>query len=261
VDEAHSTKWKRNVIRFFVYRLATKVIVVSHALHVSLKNSYRLGERQVTFIPNGINSELYCPDPLDRSRIQQELGLREDNFVVGFSGRLDPVKNFVLLLQIFELCVKEDKRIRLMLIGDGPEKERIKILSQHRGFEEKIFFIGQTDNVLPYLRALDVFLLTSFKEQMPMSLLEAMSVGAPVVASRVGEIPHMVEDGKEGFLCELDDLPQHWAMRLLSLRNPERRRAMGTTARNTVIDRFQQKAMIESYHHLMDGELLNDHNS
>ena len=247
IEEAQHILWKRNIFRFIVYRLAKKVIVVSQALYLSLKNSYRLGERQLAFISNGINSEFYCPDPLDRSRIRQDLGLKEDNFVVGFSGRLDPVKNFVLLLQVFELCVKEDKRIRLMLIGDGPEKERIKLIAQERGFEAKILFIGQIDNVLPYLRALDVFLLTSFKEQMPMSILEGMSVGVPVVASRVGEIPSMVEDGKEGFLCHLDDGPGRWASRLLRLINPEKRQTMGVAGRQAVVSRFQEKSMVDRY--------------
>ena len=92
-----------------------------------------------------------------------------------------------------------------------------------------------------------------------MSLLEAMSVGVPVIASRVGEIPFMVEDGKEGFLCDGEAPPQQWAMRLLNLRDPERRRVMGATARSIVIARFQEKSMLEKYHRLMGGELVNDH--
>ena len=149
IDEAQHTNWKRNIIRFIVYRLAKKVIVVSRALHASLKNSYRLGEQQVAFIPNGIDSDFYSPDSVEGARIRQELGLKEDNFVIGFSGRLDPVKNFELMLEIFELCVKENDRVRLLLVGGGPEKERIRLLSQQRGFEGKVLFIGQTDTVLP----------------------------------------------------------------------------------------------------------------
>lgn len=255
LDEAQHTMWKRNIIRFIVYRLVKKVIVVSQALHVSLKNSYRLGEQQVAFIPNGIDSTFYSPDPVERSRIRQELGLKEDDFVIGFSGRLDPVKNFELMLQIFELCAKKDGRIRLMLIGDGPEKERIKIISQQKGFEEKILCIGQTDAVLPYLRALDVFLLTSFREQMPMSILEAMSVGVPVVATRVGEISYMVEDGKEGFLCDLEDSFQKWARQILCLRDLQLRQVMGIAARNSVIEGYQGQVMVAKYNCLLSNEL------
>ena len=258
VEEARHILWKRNIIRFIVYRLAKKVIVVSQALYLSLKHSYGLADQRVAFILNGIDTTLYSSDPQESMRVRKKFGLGEEHFVIGFSGRLDSVKNFELLLQVFEICVKEDRGIRLVLVGDGSEKKRIETICRQKGLQDHALFIGQTDNVLPYLRIFDVILLTSFSEQMPMSILEAMAVGMPVVASRVGEIPHMVEDGKEGFLCELDDLPQHWAMRLLSLKNIERRRAMGTTARNTVMDRFQEKAMIASYHHLMSGELLND---
>ena len=85
-----------------------------------------------------------------------------------------------------------------------------------------------------------------------MSILEAMSVGVPVVASCVGEIPLMIEDGKEGLLCHLDEGPGQWAARLLGLINPEKRQAMGVAGRQTVVGRFQELAMVDRYTNVLD---------
>lgn len=251
IDETHRTKVRRDLVRCLVYRLPQKVVVVSRLLERSLKRSYRLRDSQIFFIPNGIDSNCYAPDALGRDRIRKALGLRADHLVMGFSGRLDPVKNFDLMLEIFEACVKQDDRIRLLLIGEGQEKERIISGSQGKGLADKVLLVGPTDTVLPYLQALDVFLLTSYREQMPMSLLEAMSVGIPVVASRVGEIPFMLEDGKGGYLFSLDDDPGLWAEKILRLRDPWIRHDMGVAAREVVKQNFQEQSMVRRYQDLL----------
>ena len=86
-------------------------------------------------------------------------------------------------------------------------------------------FTGQQENVLPYLCAMDVFLLTSLREQMPMTILEAMAVGVPVIATRVGEIPHMIDDGVNGFVHRLNDPVEIFVQSLLSLLSPPYRDA------------------------------------
>ena len=147
--------------------------------------------------------------------------------VVGFSGRLDPIKNFDLLLHIFSSCVRKNPHVRLLIVGDGPEKQRLETLCHDKGIQDSVVFTGQQENVLPYLRAMDVFLLTSLREQMPMTILEAMAVGVPVIATRVGEIPHMIDDGVNGFVHCLDDPVEVFVQSLLSLLSPPYRTAHG----------------------------------
>jgi len=251
VDEAQGTKWKRDAIRFVVYRLTSQVIVVSQALYLSLKNDFLLPDRQLSFIPNGIDTTLFSPDLAERRRVRRELGLGEEHHVIGYSGRLDPVKNLEFLLQIFECAVQKNPFLRLMLVGDGPEKEKIEFMCRKKNLEDYVLFVGQTGNVLPYLRAFDVFLLTSFKEQMPMSILEAMSVEVPILASRVGGIPHMVTDGETGFLCELSDPLEDWVLRLLTILEVTCQRRMGAAARKIIVDKFKAKTMIDRYHRVL----------
>jgi len=247
VDEATSTQWKRNAVRFIVYRLVTRIIVVSVDLGTMMQNRFKLKARKVLFIPNGVDTDYYSPNDDERERVRRELGLKESDLVVGFSGRFDPVKNFPFLLTVFKCCVKADQNFKLVLIGDGPERNYIETFCYENNFRDQVVFVGLKENVLPCLRALDVFLLTSFREQMPMSMLEAMSVGIPVVASAVGEIPFILNGQGAGFVNEISEDPQAFACSLLRLRNTATRHQMGESARKIVVSRFQEKLMIKNY--------------
>lgn len=247
IEEALTTQWKRNAVRFLVYRLATRVIVVSADLKTMLQAQFKLRAPQVLFIPNGVNTEYYSPNNDERERVREELGLKKGEMAVGFSGRLDPVKNFPFLMEVFERCVRADPSFKLVLIGDGPERNSIEHFCSENHLRDWVVFVGQKENVLPYLRALDVFLLTSFREQMPMSMLEAMSVGMPVVASAVGEIPSILKDSEAGFVFESRASPEVFAQSLLKMRNTEIRIRMGEAARGIVLNRFQEKLMIQKY--------------
>ncbi len=253
VDEAVSMQWKRNVIRYLVYRLARLVVVVSQDLQKMMETRLNLKTSQILFLPNGVNTDVYSRNDLDRERVRKELGLKETDLAIGFSGRLDPVKNFSLLLKVFECCVKADKNFKLVLIGDGLERGSIEAFCSSRDIRGQVIFVGQKDIVLPYLRALDVFLLTSFREQMPMSMLEAMSTGIPVVASSVGEIPSILKGSEAGFVFECRADPEVFAQSLLRMRNAEIRNQMGEAARRIVLSRFPEKLMIQKYSEVFEA--------
>src|SRR5215475_8617525 len=135
VDEGRTTLWKRDVIRFLVYRLASKVIVVSHELQTLLQRKYLLTADRVIRIPNGIDTSDYAPDPEERRQIRKQLGFTDTNIVVGFSGRLDPIKHFDLLVQIFSSCVHVNPHLRLLIVGDGPEKKRLGTLCHDKDIQ------------------------------------------------------------------------------------------------------------------------------
>jgi glycosyltransferase involved in cell wall biosynthesis len=253
VDEGRTTLWKRDVIRFLVYRLASKVIVVSHELQTLLQRKYLLTADRVIRIPNGIDTSDYAPDPEERRQIRKQLGFTDTDIVVGFSGRLDPIKHFDLLVQIFSSCVHLNPHLRLLIVGDGPEKKRLGTLCHDKDIRRSVVFTGQQENVLPYLRAMDVFLLTSLREQMPMTILEAMAVGLPVMATSVGEISHMIDDGINGFVRRLDDPVEVFVQPLLALLSLPDRKRMGEAARQKIIGHFQQETMVQRYTALIEG--------
>ena len=251
VDEAASTLWKRNIIRHVVYRLVSRLVVVSTDLQKMMEEQFGLASARVLFIPNGINTEYFSGDRFEREQMRQMLGLSARDIVVGFVGRLDPVKNLSLLLKVFETCLEQDQNFKLLLVGDGPERGLIEQACTRPVFRGRILCVGQQENVVAYLRAMDVFILTSLREQMPMSMLEAMSVGLPVVGTAVGEIPVILQGQEAGFVSEIDRAPKQLAEALLHLRDQQVRSQMGQAGRRLVVQRFRQQAMIQEYHNAL----------
>jgi glycosyltransferase involved in cell wall biosynthesis len=253
IDEVRCTRKRRDLLRICLYHLASHVIVVSSYLEYIMKAKYFLKADYISFIPNGINTDHFCPDFVDRERVRQQLGFTDGDTVAAFCGRLDPVKNFEFMLEILGYCSKIDGNIKLMIIGDGPERTRIREMAAGRKIGDKLRLVGQKDDVLPYLRAADVFVLTSFREQMPVSVLEAMAVGLPILAPRTGELPGLIASGEEGLLRELDDGPEEFGKSLLALVDSRQRRRIGDAARSKVVSVFGEEAMIQKYRAVIEG--------
>lgn len=251
VEEAEGTLWKRNLVRAIVYRLASRVVVVSKALEGLMRDHFGLKPERVVFIPNGVNTDLYCPDRRAGARVREELGLASSDFVIGFAGRLDPIKNFAFMLAVLEECLKLDQRFRLVIIGEGPEEEKIRDQSLRRGLSPYVRLVGRQDDVVPYLCALDTFLLTSLREQMPISVLEAMAVEVPVVASAVGDLPMLIGSGSEGMILDLGAGPTAFSRALVGLVDEPIRGKMGRTARQKVVSLYSDHRMLHEYGNLI----------
>ncbi len=253
VDEATSTQWKRNLVRFLVYRCASRLVVVSRDLESMMESQFQLSSDRIRFIGNGIDTDFYSPNASEREKVREELGIQADEVAIGYAGRLDPVKNFPLLLEAFELSLRTDRGFKLIVIGDGPDREGIEQFCREYDIQDCVRLVGQQESVLSFLRALDVFALTSFREQMPMSMLEAMAVGVPILASAVGEIPSILKGQTAGIFHELHEGAEAFSQSLLKYRDFTMRKQMGEAARCLVVDQFQQQVMIKNYYHLLEG--------
>jgi glycosyltransferase involved in cell wall biosynthesis len=257
IEEAHTTVWKRDICRFIVYRMASALVTISSNLQTSIREKYWLRDEHVKVIPNGVDTSHYSGLHA-RLLMRKELHFGEEDFVIVFSGRLDPVKNFEFLVEVFEYCHKADRTVKLLIVGDGPERQKIEQLCRQKNIHTGLVMVGQRFEVLPYLRAGDVFLLTSLTEQMPLTILEAMSVGLPVIASDVGEIRKIIDDGKDGFLRNIRDGCGGFATALLGLKQSSDWQTMGHAARSKIVVGFQETMMIRCYQTLIDN-LLGQH--
>jgi glycosyltransferase involved in cell wall biosynthesis len=252
IEEAKITALKRDICRFVTYRMVSRLVTVSSNLKFSIQEKYCLRGNRIKIIPNGIDSDYYSPDLRVRQDVREKLDIGSEDFVIVFSGRLDPVKNFELLMEVFRYCHMEDKNVKLLIVGDGPERPKIEQLSIQKNLHTAVVMVGQKFDVLPYLRAGDVFLLTSLTEQMPLTILEAMSVGLPVIASDVGEIRTIIDDGKDGFLRNIADGYAGFASALLSLKDSSNRQTMSQGARSKIVSGFQEAKMVQRYQTLID---------
>lgn len=204
-----------------------------------------VSDARLRVIPNGIDVSSFTP-VADRSHLRASLGL-PGGILIGVAARLAPEKNFSLLLRGFAAarCARED--LSLILVGEGEEREALEGLASELGVRDSVHFLGWRSDVQRIVAALDLFVVSSLHEALPLAVLEAMACGVPVVATPVGDLPEVVRDGETGILFPSQDTPA-LATALLSLAgDPQRRSAMGLAARETVLARYSLEAMVDSY--------------
>jgi glycosyltransferase involved in cell wall biosynthesis len=160
--------------------------------------------RRVRVIQNGIDTERFLI-PTDPLATRRALGIPEQAPVVGTVGRLTEVKRQDILLRAFARVRARTPDAHLLLVGDGPLLGDLRDLAGQLGLCECVHFAGLRPHSAPYLRAMDVFALSSRSEGMPQALLEAAVVGVPAVVTAVGGVPEVVEHGRTGLLVQPGD--------------------------------------------------------
>src|SRR4051812_6746718 len=160
---------------------------------------------KVRTIHNGIDIGHFTETLGKRSAVRESLGVPSDAPLIGTVGRLNEVKRQDVLIRAFARLRRQFDRAHLILVGDGPSRAELEKLVGDLGLGACVHFTGYQPSSGPYLQAMDVFSMTSRSEGMPQAMLEASVVGVPVVASRVGGIPELVEDGRTGILVEFGD--------------------------------------------------------
>lgn len=241
--------WKRRFGNWFLYRRLDKVIAVSEGVRQDiLRNNWGLNPDKVVTIHNGIDPTPFLAD-LPRSVARQELlPAGGDGCWFGTLGRLSEVKNQRTLLRAFARVVAVKPEVRLFLAGRGELEEELRSLANSLGLAEQVVFLGFRRDVPLVLRALDVFVLPSLREGLPLSLMEAMCSGLPAVASRVGGIPELFGDADMGKLVDPhDEKSLADAMIFMARQSSEERRRLGENARSRVLASFTAKEMTDQY--------------
>jgi glycosyltransferase involved in cell wall biosynthesis len=236
---------RRVILRRVLGAFADAFVAVSPMTAEAARASRDVPERKLRVIPNGIDVSRFGPDPAARAAVRRELGIPDDAWVVGTVGRLAAEKNQVLLVRAAVGLLGE--RTRLLIVGDGPEASAIGRASVDAGLAPWVHLAGAQADVPRFLAAFDLFALTSVSEGLPLVILEAMATGLPVVASAVGGIPDVVEEGVTGMLVPSGDAE---ALRgRLTVLSGDRARAarLGASAREVARRRYSLDTMAESY--------------
>lgn len=250
----HSTGWPDGVGRLnrLITPLTDSFIAVAESHGAFLADNLRIARERVAVIPNGVDTNRFAPLP-DAASIRAELGIGPAAPVVGIVAALRPEKNHELFLNMAARVTRDLPSARFLIVGDGPCCESIVRLTQQLGITDHVVFVGSRSDVPRMLAAMDVFALTSHTEANPLSILEAMSVGRPVVATNVGSIHEAVAEGQTGFLVTPGDTFQ-FADRVLRLLNdPLRSQEMGAAARQRVLRRWSIQSMVAGYEQLIEA--------
>jgi glycosyltransferase involved in cell wall biosynthesis len=180
-----------------------------------------------------------------RQATRRTMGIGEDRFLVGWIGRMTAVKRTEDVLRSFRLLRDRGVDARLCMVGDGPDLQGVLQLAGELGIMRDCLFPGYQEAIGPFFGAFDVFVLPSGNEGTPVTAIEALASGCPVVATRVGGVPDVVRDGEDGFLVEVGAV-EELADRLARLaRDPGLRARMGDAGRARVVPRYAVDRLID----------------
>src|SRR5258706_1110478 len=236
---------RRLWLRRAAAELVDAYVAVTPALaHVALRNR-ECDPATLSVVPNGIDVGRFVPNPVARQQVRAELGIPEHAWLVGTVGRLAEEKDQALLVRAMAPLL--DERHRLVIVGDGPQRETLKGLIALTQRAEFVTLTGSRPDVERLLCAFDVFALSSRTEGLPLVLLEAMATGLAVVATSVGCIPDVVERGFTGLLVGAGDVTRLRG-ELSSLAGDWRlAQRVGQSARRRVLRRFSVERMAADY--------------
>jgi glycosyltransferase involved in cell wall biosynthesis len=245
--------WKR-----WVYKKMEQIsapwkdyIILNNSLDLELAKKFNIvGKKEVKIIYNGIDPYV---NVLEKEEARQELKSKLpegffDSFIVGTIANFYPAKDIANLINAAK---NTPDKFKFLIIGDGHLRPEIDTQIRSLGLRPRFFLLGKIPNAHRYLRAFDVFALPSVKEGFPWSVLEAMAAKVPVIATNVGAIPEIIEDGKSGLIVPPRD-PHALAQAIIDISNQTENgtQEMVIQAHQTIVNNFSIRKMIDEYEKL-----------
>ena len=215
------------------------VVAVSGDIRSNFIALYGIPESKIVVIHNGIHQCECNPTKKEKNVV-----------VVVSAGRLFPIKDYTLMVQIAKEVLSKTDKVRFELAGDGPERDKILHLIDGYNLRQGFVLRGFIDDIESFYHGLDIYINTSQHEGFPMSLLEAMACGLPIIAPNVGGIMEMIVDGQEGFLLDGRN-PKDYSYKCLELiMNKELIRRMGAASKEKINNEYSMDCMANNYYQL-----------
>ncbi len=250
----HSTGWPDGVGRMnrWLTPITDGFIAVADHHGTHLAKYERFPKNRVHIIRNGIDCGRFVPSPQARAKLRGELRLPDDSRLVGIVAALRPEKNHLMFIEVTAAVCHADPKAHFVIVGDGPERTAVEQAIDLHGIADRVHLLGTRHDTPEIVAALDVFLLCSHNEASPVSILEALSCGVPVISTRVGSVAESVRDGETGFLVAPGDtLATILRTRQLLGDTPLRRR-LGENGREIVLQTGSLDSMVNGYTRLIE---------
>jgi glycosyltransferase involved in cell wall biosynthesis len=228
----------------FIYKTHRSIpIAISQNIQTSISDYYKINKDEIPIIYNSVNiKQFYLAEEKSDS----------EKIALCTVGRMVPVKNHKLLIDSFYLAKKEFKSLSLTIVGDGETKFEIEKQVRNLNLEESIIFVGESNKVSNYLMKGDIYILSSLYEGLPVSLLEAMASGLPIIATDVGGVSDIVEDRVNGILVPSGDTKALSKAIITLAKDKELRKDMSRSSKEKV-KKYDLQNMIEEYQDIYSG--------
>jgi len=241
-------KEHRRLAYKIIQMLGCRLVSVSEDIKENLCTAWRIKGGEITTLYNGTDLEAFDLS-MDRNKKRREIGLREEDIAVISVGRLVKMKGHSITLRAGENIVRQNRNVKFVIVGDGPERRELERMSLDRGMSENVIFTGHRDDVPELLLMSDIFVQTSFTEGHSCTIVEALGSGCPVVVTDVGGNREIINDGREGYLVPITDQTA-LEDKILTLANDNKlRMELAENARQRA-RKFSLRSMIENYEQL-----------
>ena len=253
-----SFNWFLRIFEESMLKRSNRLIAVSDFTRRELLQYYKVQADKIRVIHNGVDTRKFQP-ATDKRKAKQELGFNPDDIAVLSVGRLYARKGLFTLIESMPAVVRSFPRAKFIISGKGQSNEMKKLVAhaQKLGVNGNIVFTGYyPDRKLPRLyQAADVFAFSTFYENLPFAVLEALSTGLPVVTTSVGGIPEMIESGKNGFLVQPFNSRELSDRILYLLEHPAAASEMALLARKVILERFDWRLIVKKVLKVYDEAL------
>jgi glycosyltransferase involved in cell wall biosynthesis len=251
----HSTGWPDGVGRLnrYLTGITDAFIAVADSHGQFLREFEQFPADKVCVIRNGVDCQRFAPNQECRNQVRQQLGLGIDTLVAGIVAALRPEKNHAMLLQVAVKLRDVHPELRWLIVGDGPERDGLQSMAATLGVADRVHFMGTRSDTERILAALDLFALCSLNEASPVSILEALACGVPVVSTDVGSVKESILEGRTGRLVPSGDVEAFSAAVHAVLADPQVGRQMGSAGREHVCRTGSLESMVEGYQELITG--------
>lgn len=246
-DEQDGEITSRRLTRAFAYRNCTKIIVPSLTLQKQVSRGWYVSKNRLKFVPNGIDTELFSGTA--DAELVKSLGITGEGKTIGTVAALRAEKNIGRLIEAFSLVEDEHPNSQLVIVGDGVGMSALKMLAERVCGKGRVIFAGNLSEPERIMPAFDIYAASSDTEQMPLSIIEAMASGLPVVSTDVGDVKAMVSSDNKPLIAGRDaDLLANNLCELLA--NPERAQTLGEQNRDKAKTEYGIDQMVTAYDRL-----------
>lgn len=249
---------KRSVVNQLLLRKRDRLVGVGEAVRQALIDNEGLPESRVEVVYNGVDLEaLAAAAPDSRQRIRREFNFADDDFVAVQVARLHELKDHKTAIHAMATVAELNLGMRLLIVGEGDERPDIESAIREHGLQDCVVLAGNRSDVADLLAASDAFLMSSISEGIPLTIIEAMAAGLPVVSTAVGGIPEMIDHKHTGFLAEPGDF-KALADALVELqKDAQLVQTIAARGRDQAARMFSQAGMLNGYRKIYE-EMLND---
>jgi glycosyltransferase involved in cell wall biosynthesis len=227
-------------------RLTDRIVTLSPALKADLIEMGIAGPEKIDIVPLGMDLDPLVRCSARREELRSELGIPPGKALIGIVGRMVPIKNHRLFLEAARSMVDSGNPAHFALVGDGELRESLQLLAGEMGIADRVHFLGWKQDMEPVYAAFDLLALTSDNEGTPVTVIEAMAAGVPVVATAVGGVPDVIRDGETGWLVPPGDASALQRAMQAALRKDKSVEAVIARARREVLLRFGREQMIST---------------